>query len=82
MKISFCFQVQFLRVIAALTMRPNKLISVEAELDANQMKARCRYRRKVAQASERRAATSNGINSHLRDSFALGNSVEREKDHH
>lgn len=67
---------QFLGVIAVSTKQPDKLISAEAELDANQVKARCRNWRKVENTSEKRAEKSNGIKSHLHDSFALGNSVE------
>lgn len=73
---------QFLGVIAVSTKQPNKLISAEAELDANQVKARCRNWRKVANTSEKREEKSNGINSHLHDNFALGCSAEREKGHH
>lgn len=73
---------QFLGVIAVSTKQPNKLISAEAEPDANRVKARCRTRRKAANTSEKREEKSNGINSHLHDSFALGSSMEREKDHH
>ena len=73
---------QFLGVIAGSTKQPDKLISAEAELDANQVKARCRNWRKVENTSEKRAEKSNGINSHLHDSFALGNSVEKGKGHH
>lgn len=79
MMISFCFQMEFSGVIALSTKQPNKLISAEAELDANQVKARCRNWRKTAITSEKRAARSNGINSRLHDSFALANSVERGK---
>lgn len=70
---------QFLGVIAVSTKQPNKLISTKAELDANQVKARCRNWRKVANTSKKREEISHGINSHLQDSFALGSSVEREK---
>lgn len=53
MEISFCFQMQFLGVITVSTRQPNELISAEEELDANQVKAKCRYWRKVTKTSER-----------------------------
>lgn len=64
------------------TKQPNKLISAEAELDTNQVKARCRDWRQEIKTREKRVARSNGINSHLHDSFAPANSVETGKGHH